>query len=131
MQKYFRIAATAGSVLAFSALAGLAGSTASAQPPSTVAPAVQPEDTADDTDKTDDFLDEAPADQGSDAGGGSGAPATIGAPKAPGATVPAPAELTGTAPAMISPDTAPLGSSGGGGTGGNGRPTQDPIKSGC
>ena len=120
MRMSFRIAATAGSVLALSALAGFAGLTASAQPPATETPVVQPGDATDDTNTTEDFLDTAPADQGADTGGGSVAPSATGAPAAPAAPT----------PDAASPDTAPLGSSGGGGTGGNGRPTQEPIKDG-
>ncbi len=125
MRKYFRIAATTGSVLALSALAGFAGLTASAQPPATETPVVQPGDATDDTNTTEDFLDTAPADQGADTGGGSTGGALV-APSATGAPT-APAAPT---PDAASPDTAPLGSSGGGGTGGNGRPTQEPIKDG-
>lgn len=112
----FKIAATAGSVLALSALAGLIGLTASAQPPATETPAAQPGEATDDISTTDDFLDTPPADQGADKNDG--------APVAPGAPTTPP-----TTPA-VSPETAPLGSSGGGGTGGNGRPTQEPVKDG-
>jgi hypothetical protein len=128
MRKQSRLAVTAASLLALSAIGGVTGFEASAQPPSHDADAVEADvedaDTAADSDAeaSDVAPVETPAAAGGGAGGGSG----------DGAAAPAaqPALPNGTEPAAVSPETAPLGSSGGGGTGGNGRPTQDPVKDG-
>lgn len=115
MRIQLRLAVTAVSILALSALGGLA---ASAQPPSSDATVVEaedvtPPDTGSDETAAEVLHDAAPV--AADGGSGIG-----GAPAVP-ATAPATA---------VTPDTAPLGSSGGGGTGGNGRPPQEPIKDG-
>jgi ABC-type Fe3+-hydroxamate transport system substrate-binding protein len=125
MRTFSRLAVTAASVLALSALSGNVGLTASAQPPASSTTAAEPDDTTVDADSDEAQTEESP-DAAPAAGGGSG----TGVPFAPSV---APADVvapTGATPAAISPDTAPLGSSGGGGTGGNGRPTQDPVKDG-
>lgn len=127
MRTYSRLTVTAASMLALSALGGIAGLTASAQqPPSDTAEA---ETEADDAVTDEDFETEVTgeaSDESPPQGGGSG-----GADAPAQTAVPVSAGTTGSVtPAAISPETAPLGSSGGGGTGGNGRPTQDPVKDG-
>jgi hypothetical protein len=125
MRSFSRLAVTAASVFALSALSGIVSPTASAQPPASSATAAEADDTNLDADSDETQTEESP-DATPAEGSGSGTGVPVAPPVAP-ADVVAP---TGATPAAISPDTAPLGSSGGGGTGGNGRPTQDPIKDG-
>lgn len=125
MRTYSRLMVTAASMLALSALGGIAGLTATAQQPPSDTAEAEADDAVTDEDSETEVTGEAsdeslPQDGGS---GGADAPAQPAVPVSAGTT----GEVT---PAAISPETAPLGSSGGGGTGGNGRPTQDPVKDG-
>ncbi len=111
MQIHYRPAIAVAAILALCATGGLVGSTASAQPPASDTTAPESDEAIVDAASEEDASEEAPEEALVQSGSE--------------ASVPAPQE-----PEAISPDTAPLGSSGGGGTGGNGRPTQDPIKDG-